>query len=151
MTNSQPVCRRAETREDIAACLAIREAVFIDEQAVDPGHERDGLDDACIHYLCEIGGRPAGTARARILDDRIKIQRVAVLKDLRGKGIGEALMRFMMADLAKDDNAAGRFFFLSSQCNAIPFYERLGFEACSDEFMEAGIAHRDMRAAIGAG
>ena len=151
MNASNPVCRRAATREDIAACLAIRETVFIGEQAVDPGLERDGLDDACIHYLCEAGGRPVGTARARIVGGRIKIQRVAVLKELRGKRIGEALMRFMMADLAASGEAGGREFFLSSQSYAVPFYERLGFEVCSDEFMEAGIPHRDMRAETGSG
>lgn len=149
MDSSQPVCRRAADGDDLAACLNIRDVVFIREQGVDPALERDGLDDESIHYLAEIDGWPVGAARVRVLDDRFKVQRVAVLREARGKGVGEALMRFLMADLAASDIAQGREFFLSSQSYAIPFYERLGFKVCSDEFMEAGIPHRDMRAEIG--
>jgi predicted GNAT family N-acyltransferase len=150
MDSSQPVCRRAATRDDIAACLDIRDVVFIREQGVDPALERDGLDDESIHYLAEIDGWPVGAARVRVLDDRFKVQRVAVLREARGKGVGEALMRFLMADLAAGKQATGRHFFLSSQSYAVPFYEKLGFSVCSDEYMEAGIAHNDMRAEIGA-
>jgi predicted GNAT family N-acyltransferase len=149
MKKHQPVCRRAETRDDLDRCFAIRETVFINEQGVDVSLERDGLDDACIHYLAEIDGQPVAAARVRVLDDRFKFQRVAVVKGARGTGIGAALMRFMMADLAKREDIAGRCFFLSSQTYAVPFYEKLGFAPCSDEYMEAGIPHRDMRAEIG--
>ena len=33
---------------------------------------------------------------------------------------------------------------LSAQVHATAFYERLGFEVVSDEFLEAGIPHVDM-------
>lgn len=144
-----PACRRVATREEMAACLAIRDVVFMQEQNVDEAIERDGRDDECIHYIAEIGGKPVGTARARMLDDKVKIERVAVLKEARGTGAGMALMRFLMADLASDALAAGRHFFLSSQCQAIPFYERLGFAVCSEEYLDADIPHRDMRAEAG--
>ncbi|MCI5074372.1 GNAT family N-acetyltransferase [Oricola sp.] len=146
MTEKRPICRRAGTREDMDACLAIRETVFQHEQAVDPAIERDGREGEAIHYLAELDGRPVAAARARLLDDRIKIERVAVLKDMRGRRIGEALMRFMMGDLGADPDNEGRHFFLSSQSQAAPFYERLGFAICSPDYFEAGIAHCDMRA-----
>lgn len=139
-----PFCRRVTTHDEMTACLTIRETVFQREQSVDPAIEADGRDCEAIHYLAELDGRAIATARARLLDDRIKIERVAVTKEARGKRIGEALMRFMMDDLAEE--AGGRHFFLSSQAQAIPFYERLGFAVCSEEYFEAGIAHRDMRA-----
>ncbi|TCD15342.1 GNAT family N-acetyltransferase [Oricola cellulosilytica] len=141
-------CRRATSRENLQTCLDIREIVFISEQGVDPALEQDGLDGECLHYLCEADGEPVATARVRILDDRFKFQRVAVLRHKRGTGVGGALMRFMMADLARSDGAAGRHFFLSSQTYAMPFYETLGFSACSGEYIEAGIPHRDMRAEV---
>jgi len=143
-----PLCRRVATREEMDACFAIREKVFMDEQNVDPAIERDGLDDQCIHYIAEIGGEAVGTARARMLGDKVKIERVAVSRTARGTGTGAALMRFLMADLGADARAAGRHFFLSSQCQAIPFYERLGFAVCSEEYPDAGIPHCDMRAEI---
>ena len=129
------------------ACFGIRDTVFLDEQNVDPAIERDGRDDSCLQYLAEIDGRAVATARARLLDDRIKIERVAVLRAARGKGVGAALMRFLMSDIAGQGLLSGRHFFLSSQRQAIPFYERLGFSVCSDEYLDADIPHRDMRAA----
>jgi predicted GNAT family N-acyltransferase len=151
MPSDKPVCRRVATREEMDACFAIRETVFMREQNVDPAIERDGLDDKCIQYIAEIAGKPVGTARARMLGDKMKIERVAVLRTARGSGTGAALMRFLMADLADDARAAGRHFFLSSQSQAIPFYERLGFAVCSEEYLDAEIPHRDMRAEVGGG
>lgn len=55
----------------------------------------------------------------------------------------------MMTNIAESDSADGRGFFPSSQAHALPFYERFGFEACSDELVETGIPHREMRAEIG--
>ncbi|MFZ2102621.1 MAG: GNAT family N-acetyltransferase [Oricola sp.] len=148
MTANPPLCRRVAARDDLAACFAIRQVVFVEEQQVAPEIDRDGLDDACIHYMAEIAGKPVATARVQMQPGRIKIQRVAVLREARGKRVGEALMRFLMDDLAASDEATGREFFLSSQAQAIPFYERLGFTVCSDEYPDAGIPHRDMRAEI---
>ena len=138
--------RRAQGETDMAACLAIRHQVFVREQCVDEDLERDGLDDRCIHYLALDGPTPVGTARVMPLDDRYKIQRMAVLSSARGTGVGAALMEFIMDDLGEAAEASGRHFFLSSQVHAMAFYEKLGFEACSEVFMDAGIAHRDMRA-----
>lgn len=149
MPLNKPVCRRVSTREEMDACFDIRRIVFIQEQNVDPAIERDGRDGDCVHYIAEIDGRPIATARARFPDDKVKIERVAVLRQARGTGAGAALMRFLMADLAKEAKAAGRHFFLSSQRQAIPFYERLGYAVCSEEYLDADIPHRDMRAEIG--
>lgn len=147
MTPTRPIeIRRAHWPAEKDACLAIRETVFVDEQGVDPKLEYDGLDDDCLHYLAFAEGKAVGTARVRLLDDKIKIQRVAVLVPMRGTGLGAALMRAIMDDLARDPAAEGRFFFLSSQVQAIPFYEKLGYEVCSEEYPDAGIPHRDMRA-----
>lgn len=141
-------CRRVESPEDIARCLSIRDTVFVQEQHVDAAIERDGLDDVSVHYLGELAGSPVAAARVRIMEDRFKFERVAVLKEARGRGIGEALMLFMMNDLANGPDAEGRHFFLSSQTFAMPFYQKLGFVPCSAEYTEAGIPHRDMRAEI---
>ncbi|MBO6640269.1 MAG: GNAT family N-acetyltransferase [Roseitalea sp.] len=140
--------RRAQGKDDMAACMAIRHQVFVREQCVEEALERDGRDGDCIHYLAIGVDRPVGTGRVMPLADRYKIQRVAVLPPARGTGVGAALMRFMMADLANEADAAGRMFVLSSQVHALPFYEKLGFSVCSDVYMDAGIPHRDMRAPV---
>lgn len=151
MPHTALVCRRAVSRDDLAACLDIRDRVFIREQNVDPDLERDGLDAQCLHFIAEIDGRPVATARVRLMPGVFKVQRVAVVREARGSGVGDAIMRFLMDDLAASGDAPGRIFFLSSQSHAAPFYERLGYAVCSKEYMEAGIPHLDMRADIAAG
>ncbi|MEM5501547.1 GNAT family N-acetyltransferase [Ahrensia kielensis] len=142
------MCRRATSAADFAASMAIRESVFIGEQNVPADLERDGLEDECLHYLGALNGKIVATARVMPQASKFKFQRVAVMKSARGTGLGAQLMRFMMDDLAKRDDAAGKVFFLSSQVSAIGFYAQLGFEVCSDEYMDAGIQHRDMKRAI---
>lgn len=141
-------CRRATSAADFAVSMAIRESVFIGEQNVPADLERDGLEDECLHYLGALNGKIVATARVMPQAGKFKFQRVAVMKSARGTGLGAQLMRFMMDDLAKRDDAAGKVFFLSSQVSAIGFYAQLGFEVCSDEYMDAGIQHRDMKRAI---
>lgn len=147
-SSSSTMMRRATGMADLARCFAIRDDVFVGEQGVDPALERDGKDDECVHFLALIDGQPVATARVMMLGNRMKFQRVAVLPRARGTGLGAALMRFMMDDLAGNGAPAGAHFFLSSQVHAIPFYEKLGFAVCSDEYLDAGIPHKDMSAPL---
>lgn len=131
---------------DLPACLAIRAAVFIAEQQVPRERELDGLDDECRHYLAEMDGRPVATARVRPLHGQAKIQRVAVLKDARGKGIGRALIAEILADMRADPDCAEAY--IESQLSAVAFYESLGFTAYGEVFMDAGIQHRRLTAPL---
>ena len=86
--------------DDMNAAFAIRREVFRREQGVDEAEEFDGLDPHCRHYLARLGGAAVGTARTRSLaGGDVKIERVAVLKPLRGAGIGTALMARALADI----------------------------------------------------
>ncbi|MEL6437013.1 MAG: GNAT family N-acetyltransferase [Pseudomonadota bacterium] len=142
------IIKRAETTAEIEQCLSIREVVFVEEQGVPISLERDSKDDKALHYIAFDDDEALGAARVLIMDDVFRFQRVAVLGHVRGRGIGTEMMRFMMDELADRPDAAGKRFFLSSQANVIPFYDRLGFKICSDPYMEAGIEHRDMVADI---
>nr|WP_301272807.1 MULTISPECIES: GNAT family N-acetyltransferase [unclassified Halomonas] len=116
----------------------IRRIVFIDEQQVPQEEEWDGRDTECLHFLATLNGEPVGTAR--LLPDG-HIGRVAVLSSARGTGIGYQLMEAAIkaAREAGHPHAA-----LSAQLHALAFYERLGFVAHGDVFMDAGIPHREM-------
>ncbi len=70
--------------EDLAACLALRRAVFIDEQGVSEADEIDDLDAEAVHLLAIKDTAPVGTARLLILGDTGKIGRVCVLPEARG-------------------------------------------------------------------
>lgn len=132
---------RVEVTEDLAACLAIRRAVFIEEQAVPEELEVDGLDGEATHLLATLDGRPVGTARLLAKGGTGKIGRVAVLREARGRGIGAALIRRAVEELRARGLARAK---LGSQVHAIPFYEELGFVAEGPVYDDAGIPHRDM-------
>jgi predicted GNAT family N-acyltransferase len=134
------------TRAEFAACVAIRRIVFIVEQHVPEHEEIDGKDDDAVHFLATGADAGAvGTARMLVMAQTAKAQRVAVLSSWRGQRVGEALMRALEAEAAKRGCTEVK---LSSQVHALPFYERLGYVAHGDVYMDAGIPHRDMTRAI---
>lgn len=139
--------RRATTAEELAACMQIRRVVFIDEQGVPEADELDELDAVCRHFIAtpDKASPPReaiGTARLLFVDaDTAKAQRVAVLREHRRHGVGAALMFALEGEAARSGRST---LMLSSQVSAIPFYQRLGFEAYGDTFLDAGIEHRMM-------
>lgn len=135
---SEITVRVADWQKDNAELRRIRETVFIAEQAVPAELEWDAEDAEAVHFLAEEGDYAVGTAR--LLPDG-HIGRVSVLKDWRGLKVGEALMRAVIDEAEKRGLHRQM---LSAQVQATPFYERLGFEIVSGEYLDAGIPHVDM-------
>ena len=131
--------------DDLEACLALRKVVFVEEQSVPEELERDEHDATALHLLATLDGRPVGTARLLLRGDTGKIGRVCVLQELRGQGIGAALIRAAVEELRGLGLARAK---LGSQVHAIPFYEKLGFRAEGPVYDDAGIPHRDMARAL---
>ncbi len=136
MSNLQ--IRIAEWHKDNADLRRIRGSVFIQEQGISPEQEWDSDDSTAIHFLAYEGDFAVGTAR--LLADGC-IGRVSVLKDWRGIHIGEQLL---MAAVQEAERLGLKEQILTAQVHAAGFYERLGFIAVSDEFLEAGIPHIEM-------
>ncbi len=138
------IVRPAATGAERDACYLVRMAVFVDEQKVPPWEELDHLDEEALHFLAELAeeeGKIVGAARLVDKGDGIgKIGRVAVLKEHRERGIGRTLMSHVM------EAAFQRFhtLILDAQVQVIPFYEKFGFAAEGDVFLDAGIEHRAM-------
>lgn len=131
---------------DIGTCMALRRAVFIDEQGVAEHEEADGEDDACTHVLARLGSIPAGAARYRTLQDAgrhyAKIQRVCVPEGLRGHGVGAAVIEFIIQQVREEKRT--RIIRLGAQTHALAFYRKLGFREYGEQYDDAGIPHRDM-------
>ena len=68
--------RIAEKQIEIEKALKIREEVFIKGQGVSPKREIDGLDKTSEHAIVYLNKKPTGTARIRILDSKIKLERI---------------------------------------------------------------------------
>lgn len=135
--------KKAVSNDDIQACLEIRFKVFVDGQHVPKEEELDGKDADSVHYLLLNHQQPVGVARVRYLGDIAKIERVAILDEYQGRGLGREIMLFILSDLKHQSTV--KIVKLGSQTHAIPFYEKLGFVVCGGEYMDAGIPHQDMQ------
>lgn len=137
--------REAAWPADRTALRAVRETVFMREQGVSAELEWDGRDADARHLLAEDpDGQPIGCAR--LLEDG-HIGRMAVLKAWRQCGVGSALLAAAMGLAARQGHCTVH---LDAQLQAIPFYERHGFIAEGEVFMDAGIPHRRMRCVFSA-
>lgn len=138
---------KIERTKDLAACRAIRHAVFVVEQNVPEAEEWDDLDADSIHLLATgPDGTALGTARLIQRGETGKITRVAVLKEARGTGLGAALIREAMRVFSTLPGITRLQ--LGAQNHAIPFYEKLGFAAYGPEYLDGGIPHHDMERAL---
>jgi predicted GNAT family N-acyltransferase len=127
--------------DDLAHCLELRRQVFVVEQGVPLELECDGQDEDCAHLIARLGDRVAGTARLRAVAGGAKAERVAVPAELRGRGLGRALMRALEA-LARERGHARLS--LHAQESAVPFYLDLDYVPEGAPFEEAGIPHQGM-------
>jgi predicted GNAT family N-acyltransferase len=135
--------KRISSIEEMQKCFEIRKKVFIEGQNVPVNEEIDGKDGQSDHYLLYVAEVAVGTARVRYVDDIAKVERVAILDEYQGKGLGKKIMEAILLDVKECNRVASVK--LSAQVYAIPFYEKLGFSLCSDEYIDAGIPHKDMR------
>jgi predicted GNAT family N-acyltransferase len=135
---------RAESPQARDDCFRIRREVFIEEQGVPEAEEYDAADATALHVLARRGGAAVATARVVLKEGGrlAKIGRVAVRRAARGTGAGAAVMRWIEAEPAL---AGVEAFVLEAQTHALPFYERLGYRAEGEEFLDVGIPHRRMR------
>ena len=128
----------AAWQADMACLKDVRRTVFILEQQVPESLEWDEFDAVSVHVLAHAQDRAIGTGR--LLPDG-HIGRMAVLAAWRGRGVGAAILEFLVDGGRRRGDAA---LHLNAQTHAIGFYERHGFVAHGGEFHEAGIPHRRM-------
>ena len=122
--------------------LAVRHEVFVREQHVPPALEQDANDEIATHLVALVDGDVVGALRILFLVEHAKFGRVSVLPAARGQGVATALMRAGMS-LARDRGETR--FYLTSQSDKLPLYEKLGFMAFGEEFEEGGMPHRAMK------
>ena len=138
----------------------IREQVFIQEQNVPVELEWDDLDKKAFHVLAEVHFNDKevgaeivdnkivnskklaiGTARIIINNKQAHIGRMAVLSDWRGKGVGSEILLRCINECKKQSVEK---IVLNAQIYVTQFYQKAGFKISSDEFLDAGIAHKQM-------
>lgn len=137
------IARSNQERED---AYDVRKKVFVDEQGVPISLEIDEFDQTAAHFIVYDEKQPIGAGRIREISPGIgKVERVCVLRELRGKHLGNLIMR----ELERHAKSAGMAkIVLNAQSYAVPFYEKLGYAVTSPEFMDADIPHRAMEKEI---
>jgi predicted GNAT family N-acyltransferase len=129
--------------EELRLALEVRRRVFVDEQGVSEGIELDGHDEEALHMVVKDEENVIGTARVLFLtNSQAKIERMAILRPFRRKGIGRKIISFLSEELK---NRQIKQVFLHAQCSASAFYKTCGFEETGSPFWEAGIRHIKMQ------
>ncbi|MFI5163151.1 MAG: GNAT family N-acetyltransferase [Sphingobacteriales bacterium] len=131
--------RKVTAPAELEKVFAIRREVFVGEQNCPPELEWEHEDES-NHFLATVDGEPAGASRWRKTDKGYKLERFAVLKKFRGNGVGQQLVKTVLADLPADAS----YVYLHAQVDAVTLYERFNFVKTGPEFEEAGIRHYKM-------
>ena len=136
--------RVAQARRDIEQCLRLRWTVFVEEQGVRPSDELDAHDSGdAVHVLASLAGVPCGAGRLIFTAPGVaKIERMAVIDDVRGRGVGRALLAFIEEEARR---RGATKLTLYAQVRARSFYDKAGYLAVSREFDDGtGIPHLRM-------
>lgn len=143
-TRSSPRARRARG-DELPAVLALRHAVFCEEQGVPVELEHDAEDATAVHLVVDDSGAVIGTCRLLGSGDVIRLGRMAVARSRRGEGLGALLLACAHQVAAE---AGAREVRLHAQVAVRGFYERAGYTAEGDLWVEAGIDHVLMRRGV---
>ncbi|SFA82881.1 Predicted N-acyltransferase, GNAT family [Lentibacillus halodurans] len=135
------IIKAVETPQEKEQAYSVRTTVFVDEQHVPPDVEIDEFDKQAIHLIGYEAGVPIAASRVRFVDSYGKLERICVLKDQRGKSHGSRMIQAMEDIISKKGYVKAK---LNAQTHAIDFYQRLGYDVVSEEFMDAGIPHVTM-------
>ena len=129
-------------QEAEADAFSVRQAVFIQEQRVPAELELDKFDHLATHALAYQSTQCIATGRlVELGNSEAQIGRMAVLAQYRNQGVGKKILETLVG-LAISQGV--KTIILHSQLTAIPFYEKLGFQAQGHTYDEAGIPHRNM-------
>lgn len=133
-----------ETEKEITDAREVRRQVFQLEQGISSELDFDGKDRESDHVVVYLDKKPVGTVRLRYLDEgkkNVKVERMAVLSNVRGQHIGQKMMEYSLEYLK---SKGIKDVILRAQAHAKGFYERFGFVQKGEAFEEAGIEHVEM-------
>ncbi len=105
--------------------------------------EFDTIDNTAVHTVGFINGSPAATGRIFPAEENgaYYLGRLAVLKDFRKGGTGSKMLAFLENEAAK--RSASKII-LHAQIQAQPFYEKNGYIAEGEPFLDESTPHITM-------
>lgn len=134
--------KKVSSISEFIDAIRIRVDVFIKEQKFEPGWEPDKEDKTSHHYIAIDQDRIIATARWReTKPQEVKIERLAVSKDYRGRGVGKGLLTYITKDIIRQ---RPKRIWMQCQCQKLGFYESCGFKSSSKPFILYGAPHIEM-------
>ncbi len=134
-----------QSKKELDDAFRVRQTVFVEEQNVPTELEIDEHENHAIHFVAYDDDRPVAAGRLRVLDHIAKVERICVLMNYRKTGLGQQLMNAIENHARKLELNEMK---LNAQMGAVRFYDKLGYEIVSEEFMDAGIPHVTMLKAL---
>jgi ElaA protein len=132
------------TPHELYAIMQLRNEVFVVEQNC-VFQDADNKDQLSLHIMCWQNELLAGYTRllpAGVAYDEPSIGRVVTSPKVRHTGIGKLLMKFSIRTLY---NTWGKTTItIGAQLYLRNFYNSLGFQQCSNIYLEDGIQHIKM-------
>lgn len=129
------------TARELYEIIRAREDIFLLEQKI-VCQDLDRIDYDSLHCYIEEGGRVMAYLRCyKTENGDIKPGRVLTAE--HGQGLGARLMREALPVIKEIFNT--NTLIIHSQKHAQGFYEKFGFCAAGDDFIEEGVLHTAMR------
>lgn len=119
--------------------INIRTSVFIEEQGFQK--EFDDMDEYSSHIVLYENKKPIATCRYFTENDIYHIGRVAILKEYRGKHLGNTIMQIAEKEIKKE---GGKKIEVSAQLRVSKFYHKLGFIPVGDTYLDEYCQHIKM-------
>ncbi len=126
------------TSSELYEILRVRAQIFIVERGM-RCQDLDGVDQRSLHLYLEEDGKIAAYLRAYTTEDGGAAKIGRVLTVTHGAGLGRRLIEESIPKIREALRADK--IIVDAQKHAKGFYEKLGFEATSDEFIEEGVVH----------
>ena len=116
----------------------IRKSVFNTELGISESELFDKHDETCDHFLIFDGKKIAGSVRIRSIENTIKLERMAILKEFRTKNYGKNCI-FQIKEYYSTKNFSR--IILDSIYSVRGFYKKCGFIEEGEIFQRVGIDH----------
>jgi predicted GNAT family N-acyltransferase len=128
--------------DELQEGFEVRRQVFVREQGISEDLVFDGHDREALHMVVKDGEMVIGSARVQFLANKqAKLERMAILRHYRRKGIGKKMLLFL--DAVWNDKQVQQVI-IHAQLEVVSFYKLCGFDELGLPFREAGIKHIKM-------
>ena len=124
--------------QDFSIIENIRKKVFSDEMNISESKLFDEHDESCDHYILFDGKQSVGTIRFLTVNDVIKLERMAILSEFRGKNYGKSAILQLIEYYRLMGYSK---IILDSIFSVRGFYKKCQFVEEGETFRRVGIDH----------